>query len=65
MSLLHVWFTLNLVPRVFLRYTLITKPNEHPALYTWIKSAQEVDRLAAIMDLHFAKMPLALALFLQ
>ena len=24
------WSLLNLVPRVFLRHTLITKPNEHP-----------------------------------
>ena len=58
----------KLVPRVFLRHTLITKPNEHPG--TSIKCAQNLDALAAIMDFfdgnaNQRKMAVALALILQ
>ena len=64
----------NLVPRVFLRHTLITKPNEHPVSpwYTSMKCAQNLGAFGSHYGFHswlgnakLQKMAVALALILQ
>ena len=62
----------NLIPRVFLRHTLITKPNEHLGSYTSMKCAQNLGAFGSHYGFHRLlgnanrrKMTVALALILQ
>ena len=60
----------NVAPRVFLRHTLITKPNEHPGtlpsnlLRKW-SDLQPLWICSLLGNAKRRKMPVALALFLQ